>query len=229
MRIASPFATYCQPHFLRELAPETLGRLAHRRLGRPKVLSDARIPTARELAGQGRAEKRKGLRLPDGGPFGPHRAQRAIEQCQSPAPVERSFRSGAIDGFELETGPARERCGGGGTARGLRASAATDEEATRAIDCLLLDKMLRDNVPKDAIWRRTTRPGDLSGTLRVAKPAEVSPRLRAHGAAIAKIARSARLVQAVMADNDGVTNTVLVALTSDLRVSSVWIEERFAE
>jgi len=134
----------------------------------------------------------------------------------------------AIDGFELETGPARERCGGG-TARGLRASAATDEEATRAIDCLLLDKMLRDNVPKDAIWRRTTRPGDLSGTLRVAKPAEVSPRLRAHGAAIAKIARSARLVQAVMADNDGVTNTVLVAVGGDLRVSAAWIEERFSE
>ena len=43
-----------------------------------------------------------------------------------------------IDGFELETGAARDRCGGG-TARGLRASAATDEEATRAIDCLLLD------------------------------------------------------------------------------------------
>jgi hypothetical protein len=133
-----------------------------------------------------------------------------------------------IDGFELETGPARDRCGGG-TARGLRASAATDAEATRAIDCLLLDKMLRDYVPKGAIWRRTTRPGDLSGTLRVVKPAEVSRRLRGYGTAIAKIARAARLVQIVMADDDGVTNTVLVALTRDLRVSAVWIEERFAE
>ena len=133
-----------------------------------------------------------------------------------------------IDGYELETGPARDRCGGG-TERGLRASAATDEEATRAIDCLLLDKMLRDYVPKDAIWRRTTKPGDLSGTLRVVKPAEVSRRLRGHGTAIAKIARAARLVQVVMADNDGVTNTVLVAVTSDLRISAVWIEERFAE
>jgi len=137
-----------------------------------------------------------------------------------------------IHGFELETGPARERCGGGtagGIGRGLRAAAATDEEATRAIDCLLLDKMLRDYVPKGTIWRRTTRPGDLSGTLRVVKPAEVSPRLRDHGAAIAKVARSARLVQAVMADNDGVTNTVLVAVGGDLRVSAAWIEERFSE
>ena len=133
-----------------------------------------------------------------------------------------------IHGFELETGPPRERCGGGNT-RGLRAAAATDDEATRAIDCLLLDKMLRDYVPKGAIWRRTTRPGDLSGTLRVVKPAEVSPRLRDHGAAIAKVARSARLVQAVMADDDGVTNTVLVAVGGDLRVSAAWIEERFAE
>ena len=133
-----------------------------------------------------------------------------------------------IDGFELETGPDRERCGGG-TARGLRASATTDEEATRAIDCLLLDETLRDHVPKDAIWRRPTRPGDLSGTLRVVKPAEVSRRLRGYGPAIAKIARTARLVQIVMADNDGVTNTVLVALTGDLRISAVWIEERFAE
>jgi hypothetical protein len=133
-----------------------------------------------------------------------------------------------IDGFELETGPGRERCGGG-TARGLRASAATDEEATRAIGCLLLDETLRDHVPKDAIWRRTTRPGDLSGTLRVVKPAEVSRRLRGYGPAIARIARTARLVQAVMADNDGVTNTVLVALTGDLRISAVWIEERFVE
>ena len=138
----------------------------------------------------------------------------------------------AIDGFELETGPARERCGGGtagGTGRGLRAAAATDEEAIRAIDCLLLDKMLRDYVPKDAIWRRTTRPGVRSGTLRVVKPAEVSPRLRGHGAAIAKVARTTRLVQTVMADNDGVANTVLVAVTGDLRVSAAWIEERFAE
>ena len=138
----------------------------------------------------------------------------------------------AIDGFELETGPARERCSdgtAGGTGRGLRAAAATDEEASRAIDCLLLDKMLRDYVPKDAIWRRTTRPGDLSGTLRVVKPAEVAPRLRKHGAAIAKVARTARLVQAVMADNDGVTNTVLVAVNGDLRVFAAWIEERFAE
>ena len=133
-----------------------------------------------------------------------------------------------IDGFELETGPDRERCGGG-TARGLRASAATDEEATRAIGCLLRDETLRDHIPKDAIWRRTTRPGDLSGTLRVVKPAEVSRRLRGYGTAIARIARSARLVQIVMADNDGVTNTVLVALTGDLRIASVWIEERFAE
>jgi hypothetical protein len=133
-----------------------------------------------------------------------------------------------IDGFELETGPARDRCGGG-AARGLRASAATDEEATRAIDCLLLDQMLRDHVPKGAIWRRTTKPGDLSGTLRVAKPAEVSRGLRTYGTAIAKVARAARLVQIVMADNDGVTNTVLVAVTSDLRISAVWIEERFAE
>ena len=133
-----------------------------------------------------------------------------------------------IDGFELETGAARDRCGGG-TARGLRASAATDEEATRAIDCLLLDTMLRDHVPKDAIWRRTTRPGDLSGTLRVVKPAEVSRRLRSYGPAIAKVARAARLVQIVMADNDGVTNTVLVAVTNALRISGVWIEERFAE
>ena len=133
-----------------------------------------------------------------------------------------------IDGFELETGPARDRCGGG-TARGLRASVTTDEEATRAIDCLLLDEMLRDHVPKDAIWRRTTRPGDLSATLRVVKPAEVSQRLRGYGPAIAKIARAARLVQVVMADNDGVTNTVLVAVTRDLRISAVWIEERFAD
>ena len=133
-----------------------------------------------------------------------------------------------IDGFELETGPARDRCGGG-TARGLRASAATDEEATRAIECLLLDKMLRDNVPKDAVWRRTTRPGDLSGTLRGVKPAQVSRRLRGYGTSIAKVARAARLVEIVMADNDGVTNTVLVAVASDLRISAVWIEERFAE
>ena len=28
---------------------------------------------------------------------------------------------------------------------------------------------------------------------------------------------------------DGVTNTVLVAVKSDLRISAVWIEERFAE
>jgi hypothetical protein len=133
-----------------------------------------------------------------------------------------------IDGFELETGPARDRCGGG-TARGLRASAGTDEEAKRAIDCLLLDEMLRDHVPKDAVWRRTARPGDLSGTLRVVKPAEVSRRLRGYGIAIAKVARAARLVQIVLADNDGVTNTVLVAVTSDLRISAVWIEERFAE
>ena len=133
-----------------------------------------------------------------------------------------------IDGFELETGPARDRCGGG-EARGLHAAAATDEEATRALDCLLLDKMLRDYVPKAAIWRRTTKPGDLSGTLRVVKPAEVSRQLRGYGPAIAKVARAARLVQVVMADNDGVTNTVLVAVTGDLRVSAVWIEERFAE
>jgi len=133
-----------------------------------------------------------------------------------------------IDGFELETGPGRDRCGGG-TARGLRASAATDEEATHAIDCLLFDRALRDHVPKDAIWRRTTRPGDVSGSLRVVKPAEVSRRLRGYGPEIAKIARTARLVQTVMADNDGVTNTVLVALTGDLRISAVWIEERFAE
>jgi hypothetical protein len=32
-----------------------------------------------------------------------------------------------------------------------------------------------------------------------------------------------------MADNDGVTNTVLVAVTGELRISAVWIEERFAE
>ena len=134
-----------------------------------------------------------------------------------------------IEGFELETGPTRDRCGGDAAARGLRASAATDEDATRAIECLLLDKTLRDYVPKGAIWRRTTKPGDLSGTLRVVKPAEVSPRLRDHGAAIAKVARSARLVQAVMADDDGVTNTVLVAVGGDLRVSAAWIEERFAE
>jgi hypothetical protein len=133
-----------------------------------------------------------------------------------------------IDGFELETGPARERCGGG-AARGLRASAATDEEATRAIDCLLLDKMLREYVPKNAVWRRTTRPGDLSGTLRTVKPSAVPPRRRSHGAAIAKVARNARLVEVVMADNDGVTNTVLLAVTKDLRVSAAWIEERFAE
>lgn len=133
-----------------------------------------------------------------------------------------------IEGFELSTGPARDRCGGG-TARGLRASAATDEEATRAIDCLLLDEMLREHVPKGAVWRRTTKPGDLSGTLRVVKPAEVSRRLRGYGIAIAKVARAARLVQVVMADNDGVTNTVLVAVNGDLRISAVWIEERFAE
>jgi hypothetical protein len=133
-----------------------------------------------------------------------------------------------IDGFELETGPARERCGGG-TARGLRASAETDEDAKRAIDCLLLDEMLREHVPKDPVWRRTTRPGDLSGTLRVVKPAEVSRRLRGYGSAIAKAARAARLVQIVMADGDGVTNTVLVAVTSDLRIAAVWIEERFEE
>lgn len=133
-----------------------------------------------------------------------------------------------IDGYELETGPARERCGGG-PARGLRAAASTDDEAKRAIECLLLDGMLREHVPKGAIWRRTTRPGDLSGTLRVVKPAEVSRRLRGYGTAIAKVARTARLVQVVMADNDGVTNTVLVAVTSDLRITAVWIEERFAE
>ena len=133
-----------------------------------------------------------------------------------------------IDGFELETGPARDRCGGG-TSRGLRASAATDDEVQHAIDCLLRDDMLRDHVPKDPVWRRTTRPGDLSGTLHTVKPAEVSRRLRGYGPAIAKIARSTRLVQIVMADNDGVTNTVLVAVTSDLRISAVWIEERFAE
>ena len=84
-------------------------------------------------------------------------------------------------------------------------------------------------MPKDAVWRRTTKPGDLSGTLRVVKPAEVSRPLRGPGPAIAKVARAARLVQIVMADNDGVTNTVLVAVTRDLRISSVWIEERFAE
>ena len=89
--------------------------------------------------------------------------------------------------------------------------------------------MMRDYVPKGAIWRRTTRPGDLSCTLRVVKPAEISPRLRRHGPAIAKAARTARLVQAVMADNDGVTNTVLVAVGSELRVSAAWIEERFTE
>jgi hypothetical protein len=133
-----------------------------------------------------------------------------------------------IDGFELETGPTRERCGGG-SARALRASAATDEEATRAIDCLLLDEVLRDYVPKGEVWRRRTRPGDLSGTLRTVKPSAVPPRLRSHGAAIAKVARNARLVQVVMADNDGVTNTVLLAVTGDLRVSAVWIDERFAE
>ena len=159
-----------------------------------------------------------------------------------------------LRGFNLPTGPARERCGGPtpkGALEGVRSfhaaglvAEARDPAGFRSLlACVLADTMLTHTMPRqsDGGWQ-PKRPEagprarcclGLSGELRVIAPRALARNLRRFREQAAALAAEGHtLVEARMTDNNGVTNHALVAVRptpAGPRVAAVLVDELFEE
>jgi len=148
----------------------------------------------------------------------------------------------SIAGFDLDSGDAKVGCGGKSRSDGivgvrefhptkpLSLDAENDADLNALLGCLVKDSMLRDYIPQDPGWASGTAE-HVSGTLRAVGPKQVSRRLARYRRAMGKASRDSVLVQAVMTDHNGVTNTVLLAVSKaqPAKVTSVWVDELFEE
>jgi hypothetical protein len=144
-----------------------------------------------------------------------------------------------IQGFVLDAGSRADSCGarpetnviGVGIERQVRTSA----ELNDALSCLALDNLLVGSIPSpgDSTWRqdrRNFRDGNV-GSLELTVPDGLTGPLRSFLPKLAAVAPTHLLAQAVVTDNNGVTNHVALAMTvhRPASVDAVYIHEEFRE
>jgi hypothetical protein len=146
---------------------------------------------------------------------------------------------GVIQGFVLEAGPRAEACGARPDTNvigvGIERQVTTPAELNDALGCLVLDPLLVGSIPDSSgrTWpqdRRDSRDRNV-GSLGLIVPDGLADPLRPFLPKLAALGRTHFFAQAVMTDNNGVTNHVALAVTIHRppRVAAVYVHEEFRE
>jgi hypothetical protein len=154
-----------------------------------------------------------------------------------------------VEGFQTDSGPAREGCGGAPRSdgivgvrefhakQGLRTVIGRAEDADKGLTCLLADGFLREYIPKPTPtggWLPVDdRSEDASGSATIVSLAKLTKHLRRYREQARKLARDHVFVQVVMTDRNGVTNSVLLAMHADdaqrFVVDAAYFDELFED
>lgn len=144
-----------------------------------------------------------------------------------------------IQGFVLEAGPRADACGARPETNvigvGIERQATTPAELNDALGCLVLDPLLVGSIPDSSgrTWPQDRRDSHdrNDGSLGLIVADGLADPLRPFLPRLAALGRTHFLAQAVMTDNNGVTNHVALAITIHRppRVAAVYIHEEFRE